>query len=47
MGNNFMVTTLIKTTSRLTTQVEAIALDTTAICSLDWDRDRLASYLFL
>lgn len=35
-----MVTTSIKTTKRLTTQVEAIATDTMAIRSLDWDRDR-------
>jgi flavorubredoxin/flavin reductase (DIM6/NTAB) family NADH-FMN oxidoreductase RutF len=35
-----MVTTPIKTTQRLTTQVEVIAPDTTAIRSLDWDRDR-------
>lgn len=35
-----MVTTPIKTTQRLTTQVEVIASDTTAIRSLDWDRDR-------
>lgn len=35
-----MVATPIKTTQRLTTQVEVIAPDTTAIRSLDWDRDR-------
>lgn len=35
-----MVTTPIKTTPRLTTQIEVIGQDTTAIRSLDWDRDR-------
>jgi flavorubredoxin/flavin reductase (DIM6/NTAB) family NADH-FMN oxidoreductase RutF len=35
-----MVATPIKTKNRLTTQVEAIASDTIAIRSLDWDRDR-------
>ena len=35
-----MATTAIKTAPRLTAQVEVIAPDTTAIRSLDWDRDR-------
>ncbi|NCO75709.1 MAG: MBL fold metallo-hydrolase [Cyanobacteria bacterium] len=35
-----MVATPIKTAQRLTTQVKVIASDTTAIRSLDWDRDR-------
>ncbi|MGD1917988.1 MAG: diflavin flavoprotein [Pleurocapsa sp.] len=36
-----MVATPIKTQPRLTIQTEAITPDTTAIRSLDWDRDRL------
>lgn len=35
-----MVATPIKTAKRLTTQVQEITRDTTAIRSLDWDRDR-------
>ncbi len=35
-----MVATAIKTAPRLTTQIEAITSDTTAIRSLDWNRDR-------
>lgn len=35
-----MVATPVKTTPRLTIQTAAIATDTTAIRSLDWDRDR-------
>ncbi len=35
-----MVTTPLATQKRLSTQTEAIAKDTTAIRSLDWDRDR-------
>ena len=35
-----VVATPIKTAKRLTIQTEAIAADTTAIRSLDWDRDR-------
>lgn len=35
-----MVATSVKTAPRLTTQVDVIAPDTTAIRSLDWDRDR-------
>lgn len=35
-----MVATPIKTAKRLTTQVQKITTDTTAIRSLDWDRDR-------
>ena len=35
-----MVATSFKTAPRLTTQVDVIAPDTTAIRSLDWDRDR-------
>lgn len=35
-----MVATAEKTQNRLTTQTEVVATDTTAIRSLDWDRDR-------
>lgn len=35
-----VATTVQKTSHRLTTQIDIIAKDTTAIRSLDWDRDR-------